>query len=415
MCLVLSLTVPISVSAGGVWGSLNSTQKKICKEGWAYLRLDTSKADKKTKKKKGNKPEFSKELAAGILGNVDQESGFDNSATNRSGDTHGYIQMKTDAWLQFRSWAKSHGLDPDDIAVQLRYALGNIRDSSWKTYVSSPTHKEWTKCTDIVMGMEGFMVAYERCTSAGATYKLQKVKNKVGGSGARYQDGDSRITYAKSIYKALTGSDPKDTSVGSDGGDSSKGKDGSKGSSGKDSQAQVIAELKAIGAYDEKQIEAFTKLNETPIESKYLIGASRDGLDQTRTTGLSDWEDNVRLLSGDSLIIRILRVIIVGIGICMVVWSLFLYTAYWFDRINVFFDIDLLGILSFGRLHKSDNELECTFQMKDFGKTNTMTVNHKAILRICIFSIMIGVSIVSGLFYKILGGFVNGIIRFFGG
>lgn len=386
MCLVLSLVVPTSVSAGGVWGSLNSTQKKACKRGWAFLRRSG----------------YSKATSAGVLGNIDQENTFNPSG----GGKHSYIQMDDGVWSDFCAWAKKEKQDSSDIAVQIRYALGTMRDKNWGEDVVSPKYQGWKESKDIVLGVEGFMVAFERCVNG--NYSLQKLKKK--GTQHLYQDGDKRIVYAKSIYKTLAGSDPQeDTSSAS-----SKGKD--KGSSSKtETKAQVIAELKAVGAYNEKDIEAFDKLNEIPIDSKYLGGLSRDGLDQTRTTGLSDWEDNVRLLSGDSFIVRILRVIIVGIGICMVVWSLFLYTAYWFDRINVFFDIDLLGILSFGRLHKSDNELECTFQMKDFGKTNTMTVNHKAVLRICIFGIMIGVSIVSGLFYKILGGFVNGIIRFFGG
>ena len=61
----------------------------------------------------------------------------------------------------------------------------------------------------------------------------------------------------------------------------------------------------------------------------------------------------------------------------------------------------------------SDTEQECTFGLgkgKSGGKT---TVNHRAILTICLIGLVFGVLVVSGVFYSILAAFIQAMLNFF--
>lgn len=114
----------------------------------------------------------------------------------------------------------------------------------------------------------------------------------------------------------------------------------------------------------------------------------------------------------ESGFISVIRRLVSLMGILFTLWCLLIYIAYWFDRINNFIDLDLVGILTFGRLKVSDTEEECTFSIKALAKTDTRTVNHRAILFICLMGIAFGVLIISGGLYKVLSAFVNKVLSF---
>ena len=86
---------------------------------------------------------------------------------------------------------------------------------------------------------------------------------------------------------------------------------------------------------------------------------------------------------------------------------LFIYLAYWFDRINNFVDIDLLKIVTFGRLVISPTEEECTFSMKELAKGQTRTINHRHILYVCIVGLAFGTLIVSGKVFDVVNNIVT--------
>lgn len=50
----------------------------------------------------------------------------------------------------------------------------------------------------------------------------------------------------------------------------------------------------------------------------------------------------------------------------------------------------------------SETEEECTFRAKNLGKGDRKTVNHRAILFICLIGVAFGVLIISGWFYVVL-------------
>lgn len=178
-------------------------------------------------------------------------------------------------------------------------------------------------------------------------------------------------------------------------------------------EATIAAQqLSSNGYWTEDQLSAFARLTE--IDLSHLINsATRENLDANKLNGLVGWETNVEMQQEESGWIATLRKIVMIIGIIFILWVMFIYIGYWFDRLNNFFYIDVLGILTFGHLHMSDTEQECTFGLgkgKSGGKT---TVNHRAILTICLIGLVFGVLVVSGVFYSILAAFIQAMLNFF--
>ena len=88
------------------------------------------------------------------------------------------------------------------------------------------------------------------------------------------------------------------------------------------------------------------------------------------------------------------------------IWVILIYLAYWFDRINNFVDLDLVGIFTLGKLRVSDTVDDFTFKVSALNLSGKKTENHRAILFLCITVILFGVLIISGSLYKLLQVFV---------
>lgn len=166
------------------------------------------------------------------------------------------------------------------------------------------------------------------------------------------------------------------------------------------------------GVYSEEQLAAWTTLTEANIQADYLDDATRDSLKQDDLSNLSNWEQNINNNKMENGAIALLRKFVMLLGILIIIWSVLLYLAYWFDRINNFFYIDLLNIMTFGHLHMSDTEEECTFKVKDLGKDGRKTVNHRAIITICLTAIAFGVLLISGWLYELIANLVLSITTF---
>lgn len=184
---------------------------------------------------------------------------------------------------------------------------------------------------------------------------------------------------------------------------------------GSSEQSEANVEQGYVGGYySEMELSAWLHLQEADIQSLYLDGAVRDSLSQAELEGLSNWERNIKNDKMEDGLIAKLRIVTMFFGIILIVWSVLMYLAYWFDRINTFFDLDLLGILTLGKLHMSDTEDECTYRAKNLGKTDKKTVNHRAICTICILGIGFGALVVSGVIYKLLATMINTVLRLLG-
>lgn len=168
------------------------------------------------------------------------------------------------------------------------------------------------------------------------------------------------------------------------------------------------------GVWSEDTLASFTTLCEENIQASYLDGATRDSLKQDDLSNLSNWEQNINNNKMETGFIATLRKFVMLLGIVFIIWVVLVYLAYWFDRINNFFYIDLLSILTFGQLHMSDTEEECTFRLKDLGKDGRKTVNHRAIIFICVVGIAFGVLLISGTLYGLIAKLVTTITSFLG-
>lgn len=114
---------------------------------------------------------------------------------------------------------------------------------------------------------------------------------------------------------------------------------------------------------------------------------------------LSQWEANVE---GEKITLtKVLRWICMFVGILMIIWVLFLYIAYWFDRINTLVPFSVLSIVSFGHYVVSDNEDTSDVNMTNPEKTGKMKqINHKGIILICLITIIIASFLLSGVLFN---------------
>lgn len=392
LLLTLLCLTNITVFAGSKPKDLPKSAQDDAKELYQYL-ISTG---------------YSKETAAAVLGNADQESSV---SSGWGGDGHyGCFQCTSEAMQKCKKWCNENNLDDTKPVNQYKYIEKTRLKNDFKQTCNNYTFDDWKKETNIEKATEGFMVAYERCV--GGEYALTKIILKSNYGNYKYQDGKKRIEFAKDFYKFFEGVSPaKGTSSGKD-----ANGDGYDDGSGQFMNGSGI--MMKSGVYCcENQISSWVSLDEPNIWKKYLEDASRDDLSSKELSNLNNWENNINKSEESNGLVGILRIFVSFLGIIFTVWTILLYLAYWMDRLNTLIDLDFLKLLTFGRLVKSPDEDECTFNVKDLGNfkdTQPKTVNHKAILNVCIISFSFGVLLVSGVFYKILSVLIFKLLNFLG-
>ena len=156
------------------------------------------------------------------------------------------------------------------------------------------------------------------------------------------------------------------------------------------------------GGYSEADLTANANLGEEDYTS-LIDAATINDFDQSQTKTLSDWKSNVESQKQqEGGLVHILRAVIQFVGIIMVIWVSLLYLAYWFDRLNSIKYLNVLGFLTLGNLRISDEEISCTYDLVEDKKTRVITVNHRAIVKICLIAMFVGVLIMTGTLYKIV-------------
>lgn len=172
--------------------------------------------------------------------------------------------------------------------------------------------------------------------------------------------------------------------------------------------AGVVTSMVSTGYLTEDDLSSFSKGAELNVEAMLLRGAVREKLSQEEVYNLANWERNVEYDQTDSKIIVLGRRILVAIGIIFEVWGMLIYLAYWFDRLNNFIPIDLLNIMTLGKLRIADSDTEVTFSLRDNStRSRVKTVNHRAVLFIAITAIAFGTLIVTGTLFRLLFGVVS--------
>lgn len=138
------------------------------------------------------------------------------------------------------------------------------------------------------------------------------------------------------------------------------------------------------------------ELTETAVELP-----DRESLKKDQLKGVTDWKNNIDYENSNKLI-GIVRVLVSFSGILFLVWMILIYLCYWVDRINNLIDIEFLPIITMGKLKVSPEENDCSFFTVGKQKVEIKTVNHKAVIVICIIGIACAVLIITGKVYDLL-------------
>lgn len=108
---------------------------------------------------------------------------------------------------------------------------------------------------------------------------------------------------------------------------------------------------------------------------------------------------------------RYVRAAFMFVGILIMVYSVILFIAYQFDKVNNFVEIQLLGILTFNRLAVSPDDKQSNYANVDSNGTKYLKL--KDICIVCVVGISIGVLLVSGKVFLLVMSLINWIDDFF--
>ena len=137
---------------------------------------------------------FTAEAAAGILGNLIQESALNPGADNNAGYI-GLAQWSTSWWPTQKEWMESIGYNPESFAGQIR----SIYESPNTGSISVGGGYEAMKVlTNIDQATEFFMVYYEGCVGGSDPTQYYKV-------GTNYQETNNRKRFAHNAYNIYMG------------------------------------------------------------------------------------------------------------------------------------------------------------------------------------------------------------------
>lgn len=163
---------------------------------------------------------FSEVQVAGVMGNIEHESGFSPSIVERSnGVGFGLCQWSYGRRTKLESYARKMGKSPSNLDIQLQFLIGEMTKGSSKPakgYASYSFSKSSTsydgksypadafeKATDIETATKAFCYCWERPAAWAARIS-------------------SRIKSAKSYYKKYTGMDPASVSTTDTSGDTTQ-------------------------------------------------------------------------------------------------------------------------------------------------------------------------------------------------
>ena len=171
----------------------------------------------------------------------------------------------------------------------------------------------------------------------------------------------------------------------------------------------LVLNISKQAYYGEEEISAYCKLQELNLLD-IIDDASYNNLTSLEQSNLTNWINVVEEDKVNHGFIYVVRVFVSIFGIILIVWSVLLYLAFWFDRINNIFDFDLLLVITFGQLRVSESDDDCSYGAIKPSRS-AKTVNHKAIVLICITAIGFGVLIISGKIYTIVSAIVYKVLE----
>lgn len=137
-------------------------------------------------------------------------------------------------------------------------------------------------------------------------------------------------------------------------------------------------------------------------QNKLDLPSSDSGLTVKQRQHLASIKEDVTAVDGFNLI-TFLRTLVAFVGILFFVWAIFLMVAYLFDRSNIFFEVSLVSILTFGSI-----------TVLALDETESRKVSASIIARRVILALVIGYVLVAGVMYsgldwlfQIIQGWIN--------
>lgn len=139
------------------------------------------------------------------------------------------------------------------------------------------------------------------------------------------------------------------------------------------------------------------------IEKNQLIEAqleltARDSCSLLEVTEIDSWKGNLQLQKEDG-VYKYIRASFMFVGILITIYSVLLFIAFQFDRVNNFIEVNLLCILTFGKLQRAPDENSSTFT-PDNPRTRLVTL--KDIAGVTIAGVAIGVLLISGKVFSVI-------------
>lgn len=318
---------------------------------------------------------YSDAAASAILGNINQESGFElnfeeNPATvTAQGAGFGLIQWTGGRRTKLENFIKEKFNGKSSLEAQVaffvhetetshkgafsseRTGLGNL-DSTLDEYYKEK-YKSWDdfkKAKDVLSATAAFMAFME-----------------VPGLPHWENRGPIAEGILKNWAKEFKG-----------------GSGSSEGNSDK-----VEADLGNDGLPKEWELVGLTKrkyLYES--QNKIELPNGDSGLSVKQRQHLASIKEDVTSVDGFNLIV-FLRTVVAFVGILFFAWAIFLIVAYLFDRSNIFFEISLVSVLTMGSV------TVMALDESDARRANTSLIARRAIL-----SLVIGYVLVAGVMYS---------------
>lgn len=267
---------------------------------------------------------FSDAACSGILGNfLTETSTIDH--TKDDGSRLGIAQWMGDRYKNLKKRK-----DWNTLEGQLQFAYEELEKSHKSNFDNTSvsgkgmSYKKFKKkLDDPVKCAELVAVCFEGCydTNTGLT-GMAYVDT--------YQGIDKRRKYAKQVYQELTGKMVA-------------------GSSSQDSNSDNSTTQKASDA-----ITSIVTEFETHTLNKWSVSVpSMSALTAEERASISEIQQQIdrEIAEKSNKFIDNVRVAVMLFGILLVVYTLILFLAYWFDRFNSIFEVELLRLVSFGKYY----------------------------------------------------------------
>ncbi len=322
--------------------------------------------------------DYSEIVCAGILGNALTECGGNPAATN--GTHYGLFQWGDDRFTKMQAYSQTQkdtsvsvgSYSFGGVATQIAFMLCELDPSGGNgvatfQYPDEATLKEFKESKTPEAAADSFRIHFERCGEQGMKQRRE---------------------YATAIYTYFAGTEidvPEDK---------------------KDESDELAEQMVETGLWSETQFVKWKTSTNSRLEFSDIQKLTNNDI-----YDVENWKADLEKKNSESFLIKGGRWLTMLFGIIFEVWMLFIYLAYWFDRLNNFFEYRMLELVTFGRLTISPDEDSCTFSLTTLGRGEKRTVNHKKLIEVVIIGLAFGTLIISGTFFRILNAVVLKILE----